>query len=480
MKTLYPLLLVFNKDDSKLFLTRLISLIMFFALWFTPPPTGITVQTWHLFAIFVIAIGSVVIGAFPIFVAAIFAGSATILTGTLTAAKTFSGFANGSLLLIILAFVGARAVLKSRLGERIGQLVVGKLGKSTLGLSYSIFIMDAIIAPAFPSNTARSGVLFPLAVSLNDALGAKPEEEGKRRLGRFLHFSCIASLSLSSALWLTAMAANPAGAALAKSVAGLDITFGSWFIAASIPTFVGIILLPYILYRVIKPEITHTPEAAAQAKRILKEMGPMSRDEIIVATTYTVMIALWALSSTFKIDTAAVAFGGLGIMMASGVLKMEDIAKEGEALGVFIWFALMLALSSQLNELGFMKHFGEVFADSLGGQPWMVSFIALITIYILIHYLFVSQTAQMVALFGVFLGVGVAVGVPAAALAFSLLFATNYFSCITPQGSSANILAVGSGFMTTGEVYKLGALTTLVNFLIYTIIGIPWLLFVTS
>ncbi len=480
MKSFYPLLLVFNKDDSKLFLTRLISIAIIFSLWFTPPPAGITVQAWHLFAIFVTTIISVVIGALPIFVAAIFAGSATILTGTLTAAKTFAGFGSGFLLLIILAFVGARAVLKSRLGERIGQFVVGKLGKSTLGLSYSIFIMDAIIAPAFPSNTARSGVLFPLAVSLNDALGAKPEEQGKRRLGGFLHFSCIASLSLSSALWLTAMAANPAGASLAKSVAGLDITFGSWFIAASIPTLVGIILLPYILYRVIKPEITHTPEAAAQAKRILKEMGPMSTNEMIVATTYIVMIVLWALSSTLQIDTAAVAFGGLGIMMASGVLKMEDITKEGEALAIFIWFALMLTLSSQLNELGFMKYIGEAFAGTLSGQPWMVSFVALIAIYVLIHYLFVSQTAHMVALFGVFLGVGVTLGVPAAALAFSLLFATNYFSCITPQGSSANLLAVGSGFMTTGEVYKLGALTTLINFLIFTVIGIPWILFVAS
>ena len=65
----------------------------------------------------------------------------------------------------------------------------------------------------------------------------------------------------------------------------------------------------------------------------------------------------------------------------------------------------------------------------------------------LLHYLFVSQTAHLLALFGVFLDVGVKLGVPAAPLAFQLLFATNYFSAITPQGSSANLLFAGSGYL---------------------------------
>ena len=65
----------------------------------------------------------------------------------------------------------------------------------------------------------------------------------------------------------------------------------------------------------------------------------------------------------------------------------------------------------------------------------------------LLHYLFVSQTAHLLALFGVFLDVGVKLGVPAAPLAFQLLFATNYFAAITPQGSSANLLFAGSGYL---------------------------------
>jgi DASS family divalent anion:Na+ symporter len=94
------------------------------------------------------------------------------------------------------------------------------------------------------------------------------------------------------------------------------------------------------------------------------------------------------------------------------------------------------------------------------------------------HYLFVSQTAHLLALFGVFLDVGSRLGLSAGVLAFQLLFATNYFSVITPQGSSANLLFAGSGYLTQGEMYRIGGLCTVFSLVIYVVIGVPWLLLV--
>ena len=41
-------------------------------------------------------------------------------------------------------------------------------------------------------------------------------------------------------------------------------------------------------------------------------------------------------------------------------------------------------------------------------------------------------------------------------MAFGLLFASSYFSVITPQGGSQNIIFAASGYLTQGELYKLG------------------------
>jgi DASS family divalent anion:Na+ symporter len=90
--------------------------------------------------------------------------------------------------------------------------------------------------------------------------------------------------------------------------------------------------------------------------------------------------------------------------------------------------------------------------------------------------MFVSQSAQILALFDVFLGVGVQTGVPAPLMAYALLFASSYFSTITPQGGSQNVIFVGSNYLTQPELYRLGLLTTVFCLLVFLATGTPWLI----
>ena len=64
-----------------------------------------------------------------------------------------------------------------------------------------------------------------------------------------------------------------------------------------------------------------------------------------------------------------------------------------------------------------------------------------------------------------------AAGCPLPLMAFGLLFASSYFSVITPQGGSQNIIFVASGYLTQGELYKLGLFTTLAFMAVYLLIG---------
>ena len=444
------------------------------AIWWSAPPEGLSVPAWRLFALFAGAIFSVVVRALPILTASVLAVAAAVLSGLLKPDDAYAGFGNGTILLIVVAFLVAGAVVKCGLGTRGGHWIVSRFGKSTLGLSYSIFLLDAVIAPAFPSNTARSGVLYPLAYSLANAAGATPDRPDRRRVGAFLMFSGIASLSVSSALWLTAMAANPLGTEMARAV-GVEIGFGRWLLAASVPTLCAMAVLPLVLYRVIAPEVRSTPDAPAAARKALAALGPFSRQERIVLVVFVGMVALWASAATLGLDSTAIAFLGLGALLASNVITLDDIAKQGDVLATFIWFAVLFTLSSQLNELGFMGFLGRKLASALGGLASPTAGLILVAAYILLHYLFVSQTAHLLALYAVFLDVGVKLGVNPGILAFQLLFATNYFSAITPQGSSANLLFAGSGYLTQGDLYRLGAITTGVSVAIYFVLGTGWL-----
>ena len=448
-------------------------------IWFAPVPAGLTAAAWHLFAVFAAAIVSVLLGAFPLLTAAMLAVGTVVLTGSITPAQAFSGFANASVLLVVVAFIVAQAVVKSGLGRRISLFMVSHFGGSSLGLAYSIVLTDAAIAPAFPSNTARGGVLFPIVLSVSRGAGSNPDDPEGRRLGGYLMFCAMASLAVSSALWMTATSANPVGVQIAQKF-GLEIGYGSWILASCVPALVAIAMLPLLVAKLFPPRVGATPEAPVAARKELAGMGPMSRDEWITAVTFAVMVAGWVFADTLKLNVTSIAFMGFGVLLVAGVLTLDDIAKQGDTLATFLWLAVLFALSGQLNELGFMGYVGERLASHLGGLSWPATYVTLIVLYVGIHYLFVSQTSQVLALFGVFLDVGMRGGVPVPLMAFGLLFASSYFSVITPQGGSQNIIFAVSGYLTQRELYKLGFFTTLAFLAVFLLIGTPWVLFVTG
>src|SRR5207249_11531038 len=124
--------------------------------------------------------------AFPLLPASLLAVGTVVLTGTVDPAKAFAGLANSSVLLVVVAFLVAHAVVKSGLGRRISLLVVSAFGRSTFGLGYSIFLTDALIAPAFPSNTARGGARYPIVLSLAQNSGSMPDQKNRRMGGGYL------------------------------------------------------------------------------------------------------------------------------------------------------------------------------------------------------------------------------------------------------------------------------------------------------
>jgi len=63
-------------------------------------------------------------------------------------------------------------------------------------------------------------------------------------------------------------------------------------------------------------------------------------------------------------------------------------------------------------------------------------------------------------------------------MAFALLFASSYFLDDHAARGSQNVIFVGSGYLTQGELYKLGALTTSFCLLVFLLLGTPWLFLV--
>ncbi len=467
-------------NDQKLrWIKRIITLALGLIIWHLPIPWDLSPDSWHLFTIFITAIIGVLMEALSIFTASVIALVAVVMLRVLTPEKAFSGFSESFILLILAAFLVAKGVIKSGLGRRIAFLLIRRFGKSTLNLGYCIVATDTLLGPAIPSNTARSGILYPITHALALDTGSLPTPESRKKTGSYLMMTAISGHTISSALWFTGMAANPVGAGIAAQF-GVNMNFGNWVFVASVPCIIALIIIPYILYKLFPPENKYTPEAPEMAKNALHEMGPMSRQEWIMGITFFGMILLWAFSPVLNLNLAIVAFLGLSILILANVYTLEDIRKGGgDALETYVWFAILYMMSTALNDMGFMKTLGAQIATYISDYNWVTVYILLTVLYVLIHYLFVSQTAQLLALYAVFLQVAVNAQVPAALMAFMLSFATNYFAVMTPQASSSNVLFAGSGFLPSEDIYKQGAIITVLNTAIF-LLATPWIIWASS
>jgi divalent anion:Na+ symporter, DASS family len=155
---------------------------------------------------------------------------------------------------------------------------------------------------------------------------------------------------------------------------------------------------------------------------------------------FAFMVTGWVMAGILNLSLAAAAFAGL-----------VDINLQGSALVTFIWLAVLFALSGELNELGFMGQVGGRLTSLLEGLTWPIAYVVLLVLYVVMHYMFVSQTAQILALFDVFLGVGVKTGVSPPLMAFALLFASGYFSNDHPLKAEAKMSSL-SGVVTSAKV----------------------------
>ena len=209
-----------------LWLSRLVPVLVAIVIWVIPPPDGVETRAWHLLAIFVATVVGVIAKPLPMGAVAMMGITLTALTGTLTIGESLSGFGNSVIWLIVIAFFISRGFIKTGLGARIAYLFMAAVGKKSLGLAYSMIATDLVLAPAIPSNTARSGgVIFPILRSIAKSYGSEPDDGTARRIGAFLIKTSFQGTVITSAMFLTAMAANPLAAKLAGDL-GAEITWG--------------------------------------------------------------------------------------------------------------------------------------------------------------------------------------------------------------------------------------------------------------
>jgi DASS family divalent anion:Na+ symporter len=438
------------------------------------PHGGFDARSRGLLCLFAFTICGLItrpVAAGVLMIASIAAGA---LLQLFTIQDGLSGYGNVTVWLILAAFLFARGLVVTRLGERLAYAIVTRVGSSPLGHGYSIVLADLVMAPMTASNTARAGgILLPITLNVARVFGSEPGPTASR-IGSFLLLALYHGDLVVSAMFLTACAPNPLVADVVRQGSAVRLTWTTWAVAASVPGAIALAAIPYLVYRLAPPGDFDTAAARTLAAERLAEMGPMSWRERGMLIVFCLVLALWIGGDWLAVSPTTAALAGVALLLLAGVLDWRDIVEERSGWDVFVWFGGLMMLAAQLEKAGFPKAFAQALAATVHGWPWIWALVLMLVVYLYAHYAFASLVAHVTAMFPAFFAAVVALGAPplVAAVAFGVF--SNVSAALTHYGTGPAPLVFGTGYVSQPAWWRIGFILSLAHVAIWLPAGLVW------
>ncbi len=440
-----------------------------------PPPEGIEAQDWRRVGVFFATIGGLMLQPMPGSQVVLVGITGMIVLGGLPMDRALSGYSASSVWMVLMAMLMSRALRDCGLARRIALWFIRAIGRTSLGLGYSMHLTDLTLATGVPSITARSAsIVFPIARSISSLYKSHPGPSSAI-LGAFLMTCMYQGSVIASAMFYYSSAANLLLGELAAEYAGVNITWASWFTAGLLPGLVASVFVPWLVYRVMPPSLKQTPAAAEFANEQLAELGPVRGREAVVGAVFVGLIGFWVLSSYVGwLSPTLVALLGIAVLFTTQALTWDSALSERSAWDIFVWYGGLLMMGGVLNDTGVATLFAEWFGSWFAGVPWPVVFVAALVIYFYAHYFFASTTVHALAMYPPFLALLVGVGAPAPVVVYSLVYINNLTAGLTHYGTTTSPIIFVEGYVSLKDWWRVGFHASVANLAIWIPVGLLW------
>lgn len=443
-------------------------------LMFMPAPEGLSHKAWILSAYYIAAIMGLIFRPLPEpAVLLMVLGSYSVFSGGTSVA--LSGYSAPGCWLVIGAFLVGRAFIDTGVGPRIAYTLIDKFGKSSLALGYVATFTDLIIAPATPSNTARTGgIVFPIFRSVASTLGSEPGPSSRRigaYIAQLLHYVSL----MTGAMFLTSNATNLLVVGFAKTIFGIEVSWASFALSVAVPGFVVLMLGPWLVYKIFPPEITKIDNKHI-AKEGLDKLGPMSIREKMLIALFILALVLWSTTAWTKVNSTAVAVFFVGALLFLRIVTWDTLVSEKGAWTTLIWYGGILGLAGGLAQEGYFKWMATVlnqYVSFEGMHPVTVVLLLVICTFPL-RYLFASLGSYVVTMIPVILTLAKIGGVPGELALYAICPTTLYFCLLTHFANAASPALFGPGYVTQRAWWTNGLILSIIATSVLYLIGFPW------
>lgn len=392
-------------------------------VWFANLPVfpGLTVQAMKAVGIFICAVAWWVADTIPDFMTSILMCCAFAAFKAVPFGAAFGSFAGTTFWLLVGALGIAAGVGKSGLLNRLALVMMGKFPLTFKGQTMALFVTGTLMTPLIPSSNAKIAVVAPFALTISDNMGYPRKSAGAAGIfsSMYVSLGCIHPWFISGSFMGYAVLGL-----LSKDIQA-QMTWTNWFINAA-PWGITLFVLMYLAIQFMyKPETENTlsPELV---KDKLAAMGPMSRNEKIVAVVLALTLILWMTEKVHGVNSGIVAMCSTAVMLSlnifdriafrsaipwdaaifmGGILNLSTIFPMlkidkwiGSLIGpyvvpllsqnIFIFFALIcvliallrFVLASQLATITIFTLLLTPVAIQAGINPWIMAFMSYVAI----------------------------------------------------------------------------------------------------
>jgi divalent anion:Na+ symporter, DASS family len=440
-------------------------------------PTSIVnnARDWSLTGItFFIIIGFILFPKFsgPIALLGLFLST---ITGWLPITKAFTGYSDKTLWLVTGAFALGSSVVHSGFGIRIANFSLKHLGRSTLGLGYAHALSELLLAPVVLSNTARGGgILAPINASLLTSLKNKGTTDSK--LNAYLSLVGSHTNLITSAMFLSGSAINPVFLSFAKSVYGIDISWGQWALLCLLPALILLILAPFLILLVVKPAAIPTNILDKFRQEAIDSESHLSRHEYIIAITLGLLIvalSMQVLIPQLSIDAGITIWLAVLFIILLGADSWNRLTSDSDIWNTMLWLGAMFTLANGIEKSPLEPIWSGVI-KWLGVTGSISILVAIAIFYFYSMYAFSLMTVHIIALASSALILCQAAGVPVLLAVGVLGPFSSLCACLTHYSTGQVIIYFGQSQMTTVEWWKAGLLLSVIYITVWLIIGFIW------
>jgi sodium-dependent dicarboxylate transporter 2/3/5 len=396
--------------------------------------------TWWVFEVVPIGITSLAIGMLQ---ALFFIRPAKV---------AFTDFMDPSVLFIFGSIVIGMVFTKTGLTKRIAYKMLSIVGEKTSMIYLGCFVLTAALTHIM-AHTAVAATMFPLLMAIYSLY---TDEDGPTKFGKGLFIGMAYVAGAGSVITLLGAARGAVALGFYKDITGTDISFFQLsYYMAPIGWIMTFLLWGFFMF-ICKPEKVSIPGLKDKAKRMYKELGSWSTQEILAII---IVIATIIVISGKSFIPAMTNLHKTGILLCStilffivNILDIDDL--EEIPWNIILLFAGAMSIGFCLWETGAAKWMAVNWLTLFQNAPAIV-FILGMAFFVMIMTNFIMNVAAIAISLPVALVIAPYLGVAGEVIVFSALVVAG-MPFLLLVGAAPNAIAYTSKQFTTSEFFYYG------------------------